>query len=116
MPEVFPSKKGSIVDVGSLVVQYLAWECCDITPIVHYSEDGWGRKHHDTLFIRVGSVSGVVHSELDVSILFRRLFWSNFGYGGTYSGSPFAWHWKLTLDCVVCRFRVHLFHQGFERT
>ena len=24
MPEVFPSKKGSIVDVGSLVVQYLA--------------------------------------------------------------------------------------------
>jgi hypothetical protein len=76
-----------------MVVQYLPGECCDIASIVHYPEDRGGRKHYDTLFIRAGDVSSLVHSELDISILFRELFRSDFSVGGTCSGSPSVWHW-----------------------
>jgi len=69
-----PRQKRSVVDSDSLVVQYLPGECRDITSIIHYSKDGGGRKHYDTLFIRTGDVPSVVHSELDISILFRELF------------------------------------------
>ena len=74
LTEVLPCQKWAIVELDSLVVQHLARECCDTTPVVHYSKDWGGRKHYYTLFICSWRVSSTLHSELDVSILCGGLF------------------------------------------
>lgn len=96
------------VNVDSLVIQHLAWECRNSTPTLHNSKNRRSREYHISLPLRPRRLSSAIYSQLALPIFCRRLFRS---YCRCCRIGTGIWHlpWdKLTIDCTVCGFCLYL--------